>query len=111
MEACRSKTESIPMSNAQKDWLSKWLPLIVAVGANFITVAYGYGKLEQRVAPIEAHVAEQSHDRLAMLFVTRNEFNTRTTQRDREMEAQSAWLTRIEAKLDRVLERQARSDQ
>jgi hypothetical protein len=98
------------MSTAQKDWLSKWLPLIVAVGANFVTIAYGYGKLEQRVAPIETYVATQTHEKMATLFVTRAEFVTRTAQRDREMETQAAWLARIEAKLDRVLERQARED-
>lgn len=95
------------MSNAQKDWLSKWLPLIFTVGANLIIVGYGYGKLEQRVAPIERHVMEQSHERLSAVFVTRTEFTARTTQRDREMQSMSDWLTRVEAKLDRVLEQRA----
>lgn len=95
------------MSIPHKDWLAKWLPLLVAVVTNLMIVAYSYGKLEQRLAPIELQLANLAHDRLSSSFVMRPEFEMRTAQRDREMETQAEWLKRIEAKLDRLLERQA----
>ena len=94
------------ISHEQKDFLSKWAPLVVALITNAVVVAYGYGKLEQRMAPIEIQLSALAHDKLSVNYVTRSEFTMRTQQRDREMERQSEWLNRIEAKLDRVLERQ-----
>lgn len=77
------------MSTQQKDWISKWLPLIFAIGANVVTIAYGYGQLTQRIEPIERHVAEA-----AQTSVTRHEFNDLKSR-----------LDRMESKLDRLLER------
>lgn len=91
------------MSNVQKDWLSKWAPLVVAIVTNLILVAYSYGKLEQRLGPIEKHIDRSSTD-----FVTRNEFIQRTDTRDREMADLKQAIRDIDAKLDRLLERQGR---
>jgi hypothetical protein len=88
------------MSNVQKDWLSKWAPLVVAIITNLILVAYSYGKLEQRLAPIEKHQDRSSTD-----FVTRNEFTQRTETRDREMADLKQSLRDMNVKLDRLLER------
>lgn len=94
------------MSTQQKDILAKWLPIIIALITNAVVVAYGYGRLEQRLTPIEQSIATLAYDKLSAGFVTRTEFNTRIQQRDREMGVQNEWLLRIETKLDRVLERQ-----
>lgn len=93
------------MSASQKDWISKWLPLIFAVGANIVTVAYGYGKLEQRLDPIERYVQTYTHERAVQSFVTRSEFTQRTATRDREMDELRAQYRDIIARLDRVIER------
>lgn len=82
------------MSTSQKEWLSRWLPLLVAVGANLITIAYGYGKLEQRVAPLENHAAAVSYEKLHAQFVTRNEVAELRTD-----------IRELNAKVDRLLER------
>jgi hypothetical protein len=88
------------MSTQQRDWLSKWLPLVIAIGGNLVTVAYGYGQLVQRIAPLEKHTAESFS-----LYVTRQEFNQRTLTRDAELTDLKARLDRMEQKLDRLLER------
>jgi hypothetical protein len=88
------------MSTPQKDWLSKWLPLIFAIGGNIVTVAYGYGQLVQRIAPLEKHSTEA-----LSIFVTRNEYSQRNVTRDSEMGDLKARLDRMEQKLDRLLER------
>jgi hypothetical protein len=93
------------MSQVQKDMLARWAPLLVALVTNLIVVAYGYGKLEQRLSPIEGQLAGLQHDKLAGIYVTRVEFQMRTTQRDREMANHAEWMGRIESKLDRLLER------
>lgn len=102
----RRKRKKKMMSTQQRDLLAKWLPVVIALLTNAMVVAYGYGRLEQRLNPIEQSIASLAYDKLSGSFVTRTEFNTRTTQRDREMGVQNAWLARIEDKLDRLLERQ-----
>jgi hypothetical protein len=94
------------MSATQKDWISKWLPLIFAVGANIVTVAYGYGKLEQRLDPIERYVQTYTHERAVQSFVTRTEFTQQITTRDREMNELRAQYRDIIARLDRMIERE-----
>ena len=82
------------MSASQKEWLSRWLPLVVAVGANLVTIAYGYGKLEQRVAPLENHANAVSYEKLHGQFVTRGEISELRTD-----------IRELNAKVDRLLER------
>lgn len=93
------------MSIAQKDWLSKWLPLVVAIGANVATIAYGYGRLEQRLAPIEIFVRENSFEKHVQAFTPRSEFATQKQVRDREVDELKQTLREINAKLDRLIER------
>lgn len=92
------------MSTSQRDFLSKWMPLLVAVATNGILVAYGYGKLEQRLSPIEAHVLSDTTERAMAFFVTRQEFGQRNDTRDRELADVKTSLREINAKLDRILE-------
>ena len=94
------------MTTPAKENFAKWAPLLVALAGNIAIVAYGYGKLEQRLSPVELQLAALAHDKLAQHYVTRQEFALRTNQRDREMNTQNEWLQRIESKLDRLLERQ-----
>lgn len=93
------------MSTAQRDWLSKWLPLVVAIGANVVTIAYSYGKLEQRLTPIEEYVRTYTHERASASFVTRPEFTNQKSVRDREVDELKQTLREINAKLDRLIER------
>ena len=92
------------MSTNQREWFSRWMPLLVALATNGILVAYGYGKLEQRLAPLEAHVLSDTTERAMALFVTRQEFSQRTETRDRELADVKASLREINAKIDRLLE-------
>lgn len=85
------------MSTHQKEWLSKWLPLIFTVASNLVIVAYGYGQLHQRIIPLEQHMLYDTTEKAMQLFVTRQEFAQRTETRDRE-------LKEIGAKLDRLIE-------
>lgn len=94
------------MSTTQKEALSKWAPLIVTLISNLVIVAYGYGKLEQRMTPIEAQLTTLAHEKLAASYVTRTEYQAKVQQRDQQFAKQDEWLIRIEAKLDRLLERQ-----
>lgn len=94
------------MSTPQREMLSKWLPLIVALVTNFIVVAYGYGKLEQRLAPVETHVSVDTTERALALFITRAEFQQRSETRDRELADLKVALQQMNQKLDRILERQ-----
>lgn len=98
------------MSITQKDWAAKWLPLIFTIATNIAIVAYGYGKLEQRVAPLENHVLNDTTERQLALFVTRAEYTQRIASRDGEMADMKASLTRIENKIDRAYERVTKSE-
>jgi hypothetical protein len=80
------------------------MPLIVALTTNGVIVAYGYGKLEQRISPIEMHVLSDTTEKAMALFVTRQEFSQRTETRDREIADMKLTLREINAKLDRILE-------
>ena len=80
----------------------RWVPVLVtaliAIGSNAVFVSYLFGKMEQRLVPLERHCDES-----LSTYVTRAEFNSRVAQRDRELQTHNEWLTRIEGKLDRVL--------
>jgi hypothetical protein len=93
------------MSTSQRDWISKWTPLLFSITVNVIWVGYTYGRYEQRMIPVESHIMSETHEKLSEKFVLRNEFNLRTTQRDRELATLGERLLRIEDKLDRLLER------
>ena len=93
------------MSSAQKDWLSKWLPLLIAILSQIAIVAYGYGKIEQRINPLEQHVLTDTTEKSITLFVTRSEWEQMNRSRAQQLEEQTKRLERIEAKLDRLIER------
>jgi hypothetical protein len=93
------------MSTTQKDWLSRWLPLVVAIAANVITIAYSYGKLEQRLVPIETHTGTFTHERFTKNFITREQFDLQKASRDREVDEVRSALREINHKLDRLIER------
>lgn len=93
------------MSTQQKDWLSKWMPLVVALLTNVGTIAYAYGRLEQRLAPIEEFTRTNTHERQSTNFVTRPEFVAQKSVRDREVDELKQTLREINAKLDRLIER------
>ncbi len=92
-----------------RESFTRWIPMFVTAGlavvSNAIFVAYSYGKMEQRINPVEARLVDLTHEKLSNSFVTRPEFAARTTQRDREMATQAEWMQRLEAKIDRLLER------
>lgn len=94
------------MSTSQRDTVLRWLPIAITILTNFGLVAYGYGQLNQRVVPLEKHAAEA-----ITTFVSRNEFNQRVATRDREMGDLKDRLDRMDAKLDRLLERASRTNQ
>lgn len=93
------------MSAAQKEWISKWLPLVIAIASNLILVAYGYGKLEQRLGPLETHVATDTTEHALNMFVTRVEFTQQNLSRDKELAELRIGIREMNAKLDRLLER------
>lgn len=93
------------MSTQQKDWVSKWLPLIVSIMTSVGTVAYAYGRLEQRLAPMEAFMRENSFERHAQVFTPRTEFHAQKSTRDRELDELKGTLREINSKLDRLIER------
>jgi ubiquinone biosynthesis protein UbiJ len=93
------------MSTTQKESILRWLPIAVTILTNLILVAYGYGQLNQRVVPLEKYVAEAPAS-----VVSRNEFNQRVAYRDREMNDMKDRLERMDGKLDRLLERQTKSN-
>lgn len=93
------------MSNEAKERLSRWLPLAVAIVTNLVIVAYGYGKLEQRLSPVEAHVVSTSAEKLHAQFVSRNEYEQRRAHLDNDIKELRADLRAMDAKLDRLLER------
>lgn len=94
----------------ERETFTRWVPMLVtvliAVISNAVFVAYSYGKMEQRLNPIESRLNELTHHQLVDGFVTRPEFQTRTAQRDREMATQAEWMQRLEVKIYRILERQ-----
>ena len=96
------------MSTAQKDWISRWLPLLVAIAANIITIAYSYGKLEQRLTPIEEYTRVYTYERAAANFVTRVEFVAAAAHNDKETDELKQALREINQKLDRLVERSSR---
>lgn len=96
------------MSIPQKDNLARWLPLAVALISNVVVVAYGYGKLEQRIVPVEQHATLHSNEVQMRIFVTRGEWDMRNQTRDRELETLKSELGKVQDKLDRILERLSR---
>jgi len=89
------------MSTPQRDWVSKWAPLVVALATNCALVAYGYGQLNQRLVPLERHESKAFET-----FVTRAEFSQRSTTRDVELAQLHQLLRDLNAKMDRLLEKQ-----
>ena len=92
------------MSASQKDFLSKWGPLILSIFANLAIVAYSYGKAEARLIHIENQVAAVSREKLVAYLVTRNEYEARVAVRNREMDQNREDHLKIMEKLDRLIE-------
>ena len=93
------------MSAGQKDFLSRWLPLLVAIISSVATIAISYGKLEQRLAPIEEFVRENTFEKHVQVLTPRSEFNAQKQVRDREVDELKIALREINQKLDRLIER------
>jgi hypothetical protein len=89
------------MSNTQRDSILRWLPIAVTILTNLIIVAYGYGQINQRIVPLEKYIEDAP---------TRNEFNQRNATRDREIEDLKDRIVRMDAKLDRLLERHGKPE-
>ena len=93
------------MSTTQRENVLRWLPTLITIVINLIFVGYVYGKMEQRIVPIEKHV-----DAAQVSFVSRAEWTVSRQSRDREISDLNTRLERIENKLDRALERQREQD-
>lgn len=93
------------MSDQTKDWLSKWAPLLFAIATNISVVAYGYGKMAQKIEPLEEHATLHTTEKAISLFVTRSEFAMSNMARDRELADIKAGLASANDKLDRLIER------
>jgi hypothetical protein len=93
------------MSDQTKDWLSKWAPLLFAIATNISVVAYGYGKMGQRIDPLEEHASTHTTEKAISLFVTRSEFAMSNIARDRELSDIKTSLISANDKLDRLIER------
>lgn len=93
------------MSDQTKDWLSKWSPLLFAIATNISVVAYGYGKMAQKIEPLEEHASLHTTEKAISLFVTRSEFAMSNMARDRELADIKAGLASANDKLDRLIER------
>lgn len=94
------------MPDAKKDMLLRWLPAIVAIVGfvgNAVYIGRWIGQVEQRVAVLEKQPT-RSED--AAYFVTRTEFNAQKENRDRQLGELTASLNRMDAKLDRLIERE-----
>lgn len=106
--------ESAARVEKARENFTRLIPMLVTAGlavvSNAVFVAYSYGKMEQRINPVEARLVDLTHEKLSNSFVTRPEFAARTTQRDREMATQAEWMQRLEAKIDRILERQGQRE-
>jgi len=88
------------MSVNTRDALTRWLPLAVAIITNLVLVAFGYGQLQQRIAPIENHATSAP-----AVYVPRTEYAAAIASRDREMGDLRETLRTMDAKLDRLIER------
>ena len=93
------------MSYRTKDWLSKWAPLLFAIFTNVAVVAYGYGKMSQRLEPLEEFATSHTTEKNISLFITRSEFIMNNNARDRELADIKAGLAAANDKLDRLIER------
>ena len=93
------------MSDQAKDWLSKWAPLLFAIATNISVVAYGYGKMAQKIEPLEEHATLHTTEKAISLFVTRSEFAMSNMARDRELADFKSGLAAANDKLDRLIER------
>lgn len=96
------------MSDQTKDWLSKWSPLLFAIATNISVVAYGYGKMAQKIEPLEEHATLHTTEKAISLFVTRSEFAMSNMARDRELADIKATVKEmkdeVNRKLDKLLE-------
>lgn len=93
------------MSDRTKDWLSKWAPLLFAIFTNVAVVAYGYGKMSQRLEPLEDFASSHTTEKNISLFITRSEFIMNNNARDRELADIKSGLAAANDKLDRLIER------
>lgn len=73
------------MSAATKESLARWMPVLFYVLTNLAVIAYGYGKVDQRIIPLEHHVSMDTTENAMKLFPTKAEFEMRNTTRDKEL--------------------------
>lgn len=91
---------------------SKWLPTLVTfigLGAQLAVCSAWVGRLDQRVVAVERHAADtalhMSLDRKMELFVPRAEYADKVKSRDAEFIELRNAIARLDAKLDRLIER------
>lgn len=95
------------MSEARKTALLQWLPAIVALAGfigNAIYVGRWTGIIEQRIVAVEKHPDTQQQ---ISMFVSRNEFNLVKNAQEAETNQTRDILRTMDAKLDRLIEREA----
>lgn len=96
------------MSDRTRDWLSRWAPLLFAIFTNVAVVAYGYGKMSQRLEPLEEFATSHTTEKNINLFITRSEFIMNNNARDRELSDIKSTVKEmkdeVNKKLDRLLE-------
>ena len=100
------------MSAQNKEVLSKWLPVIVALAGfvgNISYISRWGGSVETRLAAVEQHATSTAlhmpMERKLELFVARTEFNGARATADAQMSELKTSVHNIDAKLDRLIER------
>ena len=106
------------MSLTQKEMLSRWLPVLVAL-AGFMTNAVYIGRwsgaMEGRMVNLEHHAENKENhmpfEKKVDLFVTRVEFSHSKSSRDLEINDIKLNFRSIDAKLDRLVESTSKKSQ
>ena len=93
------------MSDKQLDNLSRWLPLAITILFNAVMLGVTYGRLDQRITPLESHVALDTTENAMKIFVTKSEFIMSNDTRNRELTDLKNEVSAMNLKLDRLLER------
>lgn len=92
------------MSNENKEAMARWLPLVVSIISYVVIIGMAYGRLDQRLVPLETHIATNTTENQIKIFVTRAEWMQRNDSRDKELAELKTALRDINSKLDRLIE-------
>lgn len=97
------------MSDKAKESLSRWMPLVISILSYVAIGAFTYGKLDQRMIPLESHLVSASTENQIKMFVTRTEWGQMNDSREREMAELKASIRNIDSKLDRLIEHEIKN--